>query len=139
MIGTPLTFTPAQKSAQEAYNHFAIYTPNGAHAPMLPYYAAVQQGLTRNAADFVDHFRSVTLGYPQYANSHAGVVHMVRINRQITTKGGLRFTRGEMAIAIMAPADKYMDAHMSAFSVRGDIDVALPAGSYRIVDTVDAR
>lgn len=135
-----LTFTADQTAAQDAYRAATISNEAGAvFAPMIPYYAAVQQGNTRAAADYVDHFRSVVMGYPQYADKHAGEVMMVRLRRQIRTKGGIRFTKGEMAIAIMVPADKYMEAHVSAFSVRGGIDTALPDGSYTVVDTVAAR
>ena len=140
MIGTRLTFTPDQTAMQDAYRAAVLSNEAGAvFAPMLPYYAAVQQGNTRAAADFVDHFQSVVMGYPQYANTHAGEVMMVRLRRQISTKGGIRFTKGEMAIAVMRPAAGGVEAHMSAFSVRGNVSTALPAGSYTIINTVPAR
>jgi hypothetical protein len=139
-MNTPLTFTPAQVAMQDAYRAAVLSNEAGAvFAPMLPYYAAIQQGNTRAAADFVDHFRSVVMGYPQYADTHAGEVHLVRVRRQIRTKGGIRFTKGETAIAIMVPADKYMEEHMLAYSVRGDIGTALPDGSYTVIETVPAR
>lgn len=76
--------------------------------------------------------------YPQYAGHWDGPEwHLVEFVKPVKTKGGLRFDRGDVTllrVEEMSAIDREVSGRTHshvAYSIRGGIDCAVPARSYR--------
>lgn len=92
-------------------------------------------------ARLMDERKIALAEFPQYDGYHDPADWgLVRFRRSMTTKGGLRFAAGEVALArISAPDDDFPGDNFDAWSTRGRIHVLVPARYVTVVSMPERK
>jgi hypothetical protein len=137
---TLLAFTPAQQTAQDEFARWAATAPgNAVHPWFTPLLELIAARRTREAADWLDAFRSEHLGWAQYHSRHAGPVQLIEIHDPVRAAHRVYFPDAPtLTIAVPTAPWGATPGRASAWHPATDTDVALHRG-YRVLDEAAPR